>query len=490
MFREEAKAITILSKKIWQSSEYFTFVQLSNRQEFLNSQVPFYYAVEAFPLLLLKLASQIVDEEARYLVVENIWQEHGQGDPTKYHTSTFKQHLKALGHEGKMFKNPFITSWLERLFELNSLEEQFHHLAAIEYMYAVISETIAAKLQASTLLCEQEHYTLHCVLDWSHGEDLLTSMDRCNIPFDQQVFKQAQNEFIQLFTQMASITESSLATIQQSLPVRFYYSRESPNVIDEVIESICRPDLKVLCVCSGGENPIHYLSKPSVSNVSAFDMNSAQLSVCRNKIMGQVNDVANGRFEYLFSCVRQYFIFQDRNNIVEYFSRNPELLDYAIEQIFNDHVLTALFGQEATKYSEKKFTDHFKQVYRKMMVEVMSRKEIHQNTKNVLFGEPIVAARQAASRIQTDLTLIHDCAYSAVNGNSFDIIDLSNIGDWMQYEQFLELLKLAYQQLNIGGRLILRRLLGDYCLQELPFAEVISLDDETGFYLETVLVKK
>ncbi len=101
MFKSLAKEITQDSNIVWQGSKYLTFLAKANREELQRSQVPFYYAVEAFPLLLLKLASQITNEGARYLIVENIWEEHGQGDQNKFHTQTFKTHLAALGFNGE-----------------------------------------------------------------------------------------------------------------------------------------------------------------------------------------------------------------------------------------------------------------------------------------------------------------------------------------------------------------------------------------------------
>jgi single-stranded DNA-specific DHH superfamily exonuclease len=72
----------------------------------------------------------------------------------------------------------------------------------------------------------------------------------------------------------------------------------------------------------------------------------------------------------------------------------------------------------------------------------------------------------------------------------FHLIDLSNIGDWMPLTDFQQLVRQAFGQLHNNGRLVLRRLLGDYSLMDLTVGRITPLYDETGFYSETVVVSK
>lgn len=77
-----------------------------------------------------------------------------------------------------------------------------------------------------------------------------------------------------------------------------------------------------------------------------------------------------------------------------------------------------------------------------------------------------------------------------LNTGKFHLIDLSNIGDWMPFTDFQRLILQAFDQLHQNGRLVLRRLLGDYSLMDLTVGHIIPLYDETGFYTETVMIQK
>lgn len=489
MYSEQAKLITIESKQLWQNSGYFRFLKDADREALLNSQIPFYGAVEAFPRLLLKLASEISDATARHLIVENIWEEHGQGDKNKFHIHTFKQHLRSLGFDGSGHKNPFVTKWLEHLFS-SQFEALFHQLAAIEYMYAVISEDIAVCLQKMTLFGSQEHYVKHSALDWTHGEDLLKAMRIADVVFKPEKFQQAQLEFINLFEKLVVPTTKQLNNIKNSVPVNFYYTREASNVIDLALKIIRKNKLKVLAVCSGGENVIHYINQKQVAQVTAFDINPHQLVVCQQKLDPlQYWVQQDGKFEYLFRLVRSYFVnHHSELTIVEDALSNPELIDYVVDLVFNEKVLTGIFTEQATQYSTASFSEHFKQVYHKMLQDVLDSNIDNPNTNNVILGFNFPV--QKLKRADQLPTFVNDNAEHIITKDDYDVIDLSNIGDWMPFNAFSELIINAYTQLTAGGCLILRRLLGDYQLSKLTIGKILSVTDDTGFYSETVIIKK
>jgi len=496
MFKSIAKEITQDTKIVWQNSTYLTFLENASRDELLRSQVPFSYAVEAFPLLLLKLASQITNENARYLIVENIWEEHGQGEKNKFHTHTFNTHLVALGFNGEHIKNPFVTTWINNLFQVNSLSDLFHQLAAIEYMYAVISASIAISLDKVDLLCEQDHYLNHSELDWSHGEDILTSMNFSGIEFDKTEFKNAQLNFINLFSKLAVPTIKETKHAKNTLAVNFYHTREAPNVINEVISSFNNEsEIDVLTICSGGENVIHYLSHDCVSSITAFDMNEAQLDICLHKLSPnhKTEPIEVGRFEYLFQLVRQYFInYKGEQLIVEGYGVDHDALNYVIDLVFDNQILSTLFSDEATKYSKQSFSEHFKLAYAKMLRDINDKNITNKNSEYVILGTNFANSYASiGNREKTPITYLNQSAETVLlQAGKFHIIDLSNIGDWMPYTEFQQLIKQAFDQLHNNGRLVLRRLLGDYSLMDLTVGDIIELYDETGFYSETVMIQK
>ncbi|RXJ74543.1 hypothetical protein CS022_02925 [Veronia nyctiphanis] len=488
MFKQQAKQITQDNQAIWESSLYFQFLKTANREELLKSQVPFYHAVDAFPKMLLNLASRIQNPYARLLIVDNIWEEHGQGDTEKFHINTFNAHLNALGFKGTYFHSPFINDWIDNYLKSHDKRFLFHALAAIEYIYAVISETIANKLAQTALLGEQTHYSKHSKLDWSHGEEILMAMEKEGIDFDAELFCREQRTFIHVLSTLSLPTTEEIIHLNEQMPVNFYHTRESSAVLTKIIDDIARDGISVLTVCSGGEHVIEHLANEKVASVLAFDINEAQLEVCRKKMSGQ-QALPEGKFEYLFQFVRNVFTNSEGELHIRWALQGDfRHMDYVIDNVFSTEVLTAIFGPKATRYSQGVFSEHFKQVYRKMASDIESERNIL-NSKNVILGTPLPPA-MLGDAAQTKLTLVCKDAKQAVSEGRYDFIDLSNIGDWMPLNEFVEITHSAFERLNEGGRMVMRRLLGDYILQDISMGTVIPLDDNTGFYSEMVVFEK
>lgn len=113
---------------------FYKFCQNATREEFLQSQIGFYYAVQAFPQMLCKLASKIETSEIRLKVAENIWEEHGNGKASNFHTQSFMTYLKSLGIKDKKIEhNFFIDQWIEESLNLNLTNSEYAaYLAGIE----------------------------------------------------------------------------------------------------------------------------------------------------------------------------------------------------------------------------------------------------------------------------------------------------------------------------------------------------------------------
>merc|ERR1712113_392683 len=79
----------------------------------------------------------------------------------------------------------------------------------------------------------------------------------------------------------------------------------------------------------------------------------------------------------------------------------------------------------------------------------------------------------------------------------YDLIDLSNVGDWLPLQSFLEIIQRAVAALAPGGTLVLRRLLGDYDLVNdvlnhfaSSLCRIQHVNDRTHFYSQTVIAVK
>jgi len=454
----------------------------------------------------------------------------GSGQGTQlFHTSTFKTHLSALGWEGSHLEHcPFVHDWIERLFNLDCPQQLFLSLAAVEYFYAVISETITETLAKHDLLCEQHHYEKHSELDWEHGRELLEAMVHAGHEFDKDVFDHAQQDFLHLFDSLAFPTLKEMEMLRQTQPIAFYHTREDQGVLDEALElvretrSSCTfhsnesrslDKLSVLLTCSGGEHVLHCLARSElISSITALDVNPKQIELCQEKLENlktsydlNFKDVplshqqsALGRFEFLFSWIRQYLTRLEGNGHRSSWlsSVTDAHLKYIVGRVFSNDVLEAVFTKDATMYTTASFADHFVTVLQSLLREL----DHSPMARNIFLGEPFPypaeirsALRDQRVRVQYICSHIQEFDF----GSGYDLIDLSNVGDWLPLESFREIVQRAVAALTPGGTLILRRLLGDYdlvsdvlkpCTSSL--CSIRHVDDRTHFYSQTVIAAK
>jgi hypothetical protein len=478
---------TLQLKKTWEQSLYCRFLKSCTQAEFLQSQIPFYSAVECFPRVLLQLASKIETSESRLKVIENIWEEHGQGRSDHFHTSTFMAHLESLNSNQPITlkQNPFVTTWTEDLLDdAHDIATLGTLLGAIEYMYAVISEDIAQTMSRFELANDTCHYKKHATLDWSHGQELLDVVTQCHFFIDDELFENAQRGFIALFNTLSFPTKVELADAAQ-LPISFYFSREDSHIGLEAIAMIEKNKVDIFSICSGGEHALQYLLLGDKRlNLTLSDINAHQLALFKQKLHQQDNthDIS-GKFEYFFDFLRQLLGVQDGVDH-QLICDHPVLFDFAMKQIFSRDNLNAVFTNKATRYSSEDFAEHFSRALLKDS----------KNTRNILFEEPIISSAQLAmiDPSHHDITYLHNDLLTYDFSQRYDIIDLSNIGDWMELPEYVRILDKAYQALNESGILIVRKLLGDYHLADLlsAYKRRISMHDNTGFYTETIMAIK
>jgi pyrroloquinoline-quinone synthase len=542
----DAKYLTIaFASPQWQESLYFKFLKTASRSELLRSQIPFFHAVEAFPRMLCKLAAMVKTSEARLLLVENIWEEHGSGKGGQaFHTSTFKTHLNALGWTGPCLERcPFLDDWICRLLGSDSPQELFLSLAAIEYLYAVVSETITDTLGRHDLLCEQHHYEKHSELDWEHGKELIEAMVQAGYEFEENIFDQAQKDFLAVFDSLAFPTVQEMIELRKSQPVAFYHTREDQGVLDEALQVmhdvrskgfVSLGDLSVLLTCSGGEHVIHCLTKTgTISAITALDVNPEQIRVCQEKLRAMegsfdlnlsgncvdVRDGVNplscqqqaalGRFEFLFAWIREYLgrlgvrttpVAAGGQSNDWVCSVTDAHLEYIVGRVLSNEILEAVFTEDATMYTTASFANHFVNVLRSLLQEL----DHSPMARNIFLGVPMPTPPGIVNVLKQDEVPVKYMCSSIQDFDfkfGYDLIDLSNVGDWLPLQGFRNIVQRAVAALAPGGALILRRLLGDYdivtdVLNVLGGTEGRSLctirqtEDATHFYSQTVIAVK
>lgn len=501
-------AVTQTTNNGWNLHKFHKFLQNSTQEELLYSQIPFFQAVEAFPRALALLASKIETSEERLLVIENLYEEHGNGNPAKFHTESFKTFLIALGWNGEHNINPWIDEWVENklLSFKGKAAEYAAYLSGIEYAYAPISATIANHLDTLSLQCEQFHYSNHAELDWEHGHELLQVsylINEKNKKSDiHKYFIQGQEDFLNLYEHILIPTSKEIAEYNKE-NISFYYTRENfqpeQKAIIHVADPMSKQRVSVLMIASGGEHLINHLSLGIPFDIDAIDMNKHQIELCKLKIDKLLNDedISNkddnysGKFEKVFLLLREYM--GHYTSMVDVDERANQKLKFAVDIIFSNKNLSLVFGERATQYTKESFSEHFFHVFKTMLF----HKDLS-NSLNILRGDDLIYSRKLREDFKTNfnkhsINWINNSFESLPVDKKYDIINISNIGDWMPIEDYRMLLSNLFSHINNNGVLIARKLLGDYDLKnelEKMGYSTKPFKDETQFYTETVLAIK
>lgn len=180
----------------------------------------------------------------------------------------------------------------------------------------------------------------------------------------------------------------------------------------------------------------------------------------------------------------------------------------SFQQVFERRKLAEVFGEEAVVYSmDRSFADHFEHQFAR----ALGRYRVTDNyfLSQVLCdcyradqGPPYLADtfRAAASRLGGDRLHLHagrfaDRLAELAAPAKFDVIQLSNISDWMPPSELDALLARVRACLTPGGAVIGRRLNGDHVLMDLvarhfevdrALCAALLEQDRSFFYREVV----
>jgi pyrroloquinoline-quinone synthase len=173
-----------------QSNPYFTALRDGTFafDDFVETQVQFYYAVVFFSRPMATLAAKIPSARMRVEVLRNVWEEHGEGDVSRMHGETFKVLLqrmaglevediesRALWPEVRAFNTALIGTCA-----LDDWEIGTGCLGMIERMFVDISRWIGQSIVDRGWLPADRlvHYDLHEKLDVRHSDDFFAVLHR------------------------------------------------------------------------------------------------------------------------------------------------------------------------------------------------------------------------------------------------------------------------------------------------------------------------
>jgi S-adenosylmethionine-diacylglycerol 3-amino-3-carboxypropyl transferase len=302
--------------------------------------------------------------------------------------------------------------------------------------------------------------------------------------------------------------------------------------------------LRILLIASGGCTVLSLLSCPDVEHIDAVDLNPAQLHLIelrrqallhlhveeqldligatripqaervnlynqiastlpistRNYWDGRIEQIAFGvnkvgKFEQLFRELSASFTASGLNPLhnPDTVTANPLWLSI-FETVFERQKLARIFGDAAVNYSmDRSFGIHFADVF---------AQALHKYTKANYFltqvwadsysygfdGVPLYlqpGTQISIRELGTSRLHLHQGAFAQQMlelGAKFDLIQFSNISDWMPPTDLDDMLQNAVHCLKPGGALIGRRLNGDHHLASV-MAKHIYIDEQLNHEL-------
>jgi pyrroloquinoline-quinone synthase len=150
-----------------------------SRNLFLDTQLYFFHAVSYFSIPMFLLCTQLKSYSKRIKILENINDEHGNGDINKSHRRTYKKYLINLGISEDKINNNLIHPASKKFNDtlLNIVQNKgklisISCLGMIEYRYAEISQILVETILKNNWLTKDNlvHYSLHEDLDQHHAE--------------------------------------------------------------------------------------------------------------------------------------------------------------------------------------------------------------------------------------------------------------------------------------------------------------------------------
>lgn len=308
--------------------------------------------------------------------------------------------------------------------------------------------------------------------------------------------------------------------------IMFSQVREDPAIELYCLNKLNNPN--VLLVGSGGCTVLSLIANGNVNSIDIIDLNICQLYLIQLKIqliitlqdLNQILNFFEGKltkqeYDQLFNSLnleedcRNYFIsqmnliYQGINQTGVYELLFKELIDsnYNYEKVFSNENLIHKFGINAVKYSTKiPFSEHFKQIMTKYQnnYTINNNYFYHQMVNNSYnssclphYLQNINGLIKNLQNVQINYIHADYRDYIKYCNKTYDLIQTSNLTDWMSEDQINQLLSDISNKLNHKNYIILRKFNGDYDLNQLA-SQYFKINndiqhDTSEFYNEVVV---
>lgn len=312
--------------------------------------------------------------------------------------------------------------------------------------------------------------------------------------------------------------------------ILFSQVREDPFVELEAIKYLPCDTNNVLMIASGGCTLITLATSSKIKNIDVIDASQDQLYLVELKLA--IFDLINNRNRYIAyiegdmkkfdmyvyykKCFltpecRKYWdqrielIYDGINKIGRFEKLFDELREsnYNFEKVFDRQYLIKIFGENAVINSlNQEFSDHFKNIINTY------KKNYNKPDDNYFWSQIAYGYYQddypfymdyninpyiQINFIQSNLTNYMN--YLTYTCNKYDLIQTSNITDWMDKLSVIKILVLIYKALNPHGIVVMRRLNSDINLKKIIkntnlFNIYDDIIDKSHFYKEVIIAQK
>ena len=161
--------------------------------EFVHTHFGFLKAIEYWSKCLSQMLVKATTDRERLVFIENLYDEHGNGNLENSHTNTFIKLIMSLDSKSNLSLEN-CTKSMSYKFAVNAFINKLQHamdtenfqfccgmLGIIEYIYMDASKEIHNYLLQYLPLDEINHYSLHEILDKKHLDDLFSLIDIDNM---------------------------------------------------------------------------------------------------------------------------------------------------------------------------------------------------------------------------------------------------------------------------------------------------------------------
>lgn len=313
--------------------------------------------------------------------------------------------------------------------------------------------------------------------------------------------------------------------------ILFSQTREDPSVELTAIEYLNRDDLDIFIIGSGGCTLLSLVSgTDKLRNIDVLDKNIDQLYLVQLKMSLyydlKVNELylpfVEGRLNETFmrailnnlklldeNC-RQYWekninlVYEGINRIGAHEKLFRELVNtnFDYERVFNRQRLMDIFEfRDVDNQLKSQFSDHYEgvmDVYKLLYKSPDENYFYNQIMKGEYDGDIPLYIKNMDQKNDAHVYYIHSelLEYMSNTNKKYDIIQISNVADWMEKRNVILLLKLMYRNLNKGGLIIMRKLNGDINLNDIIKASDMykiidnTIIDKSYFYKEVIIAQK